>query len=116
MDQCLDAIEARLTDLLQTGLDTGAGDSAADFGRLAEQCEVCGLHTGRTLMEHLAQLLDARVHTLEKQDGPLLDAVFQAERYITLCRERWQEAEIQRVWKRNQDWDRAQETEGGNPV
>ena len=46
MNHCLNAMEARLSDLLQTGLDTGAGDSAADFGQLAEQCEACGLHTG----------------------------------------------------------------------
>ena len=39
MNQCLNTMEARLTDLLHTGLDTGAGDSAAGFRRLAEQCE-----------------------------------------------------------------------------
>ena len=38
MNPCLNAMEARLTDLLHTGLDTGAVDSAADFRRLAERC------------------------------------------------------------------------------
>ena len=42
MNPCLNAMEARLTDLLHTGLDTGAVDSAADFRRLAERCEACG--------------------------------------------------------------------------
>ena len=51
MNPCLNAMEARLTDLLHTGLDTGAVDSAADFRRLAERCEACGRHTGRALME-----------------------------------------------------------------
>ena len=78
MNPCLNAMEARLTDLLHTGLDTGAVDSAADFRRLAE---------------------------------PLLEAIFQAEHYITLCRERWQEIEILNRWQRNrQDQDR----EGGD--
>ena len=54
MNPCLNAMEARLTDLLHTGLDTGAVDSAADFRRLAERCEACGLHTGRALMEQVS--------------------------------------------------------------
>lgn len=99
MNQCLNAMEARLTDLLQTGLDTGSTDSAADFQHLAEQCETCGLHTGHALMEQLANLLDRRTHTLDKQDGLLLDAIFQAEHYISLCQERWQEIEILRSWQ-----------------
>ena len=111
MNPCLNAMEARLTDLLHTGLDTGAVDSAADFRRLAERCEACGLHTGRALMEQVWTLLDARAHALDKQDAPLLEAIFQAEHYITLCRERWQEIEILNRWQRNrQDQDR----EGGD--
>ena len=100
MNHCLDAMEERLTDLLQTGLDTGAGDSAADFAGLAGQCEACGLHTGGALMERLAKLLEARAHTLDKEDSPLLEALFQAEHYIALCREleilcAWQEQQAQ---------------------
>lgn len=102
MNRCLNAMEAHLTDLLQTGLDTGAGDSAADFGRLAEQCEACGLHTGHALMERLSNLLDARTHTLHKQDDRLIETIFQAEHYIALCRERWQEIEILRGWQERQ--------------
>ena len=90
MNHCLDAMEARLTDLLQTGLDTGGTDAGRAFARLAG-------------------LLDARAHALEKEDGPLLDALFTAERYIALCRERLQETEIQRAWQR----DCSQQTEGG---
>lgn len=99
MNDCLNAMETRLTDLLQTGLDTGAGDSAADFQQLAQQCEACGLHTGRALMEQLSNLLDQRTHTLHKQDAPLMEVIFQAEHYIALCRERWQEIEILRGWQ-----------------
>lgn len=99
MNHCLDTMEARLTDLLQTGLDTGGTDAVVAFARLAEECEACGLHTGSALMERLAGLLEARAHTLEKEDGPLLDALFTAEHYIALCRERWQETEIQRAWQ-----------------
>lgn len=105
MNQCLDAMEARLTDLLQTGLDTGAGESAEDFGRLAEQCEACGLHTGRALLERLSGLLGERAHTLHKQDAPLLELIFQAEHYIALCRERWEETEILRGWQERQEQD-----------
>ena len=112
MNHCLDAMEERLTDLLQTGLDTGAGDSAADFAELAEQCESCGLHTGGALMERLAKLLDSRGHTLEKEDGPLLAVLFQAEHYIALCRERWQELEILRGWQEQQSQE--PDEEGGD--
>ena len=112
MKRCLDAIEARLTDLLQSGLDTGAADAAPAFARLAKQCEACGLHAGSAQMGHLAQLLEARTHTLAKEDGPPLDAMFQAERYIALCRERWQETEIRRAWRHNQEWDETNETGG----
>ena len=111
MNHCLNAMEARLTDLLHTGLDTGAGDSAADFRRLAEQCEVCGLHTGSALMGQLSNLLDERTHTLHKQDEPLMAVIFQSEHYIALCRERWQEIEILRGWQERQKQE--QEREGG---
>ena len=105
MNSCLDAMEMRLTDLLQTGLDTGGTDAGAAFARLAEECEAYGLHTGSVLMGRLAGLLEARAHALEKEDGPLLDALFTAERYIALCRERWQETEIQRAWEWHQQFD-----------
>lgn len=105
MNRCLNAMETCLTDLLQTGLDTGSGDSAAEFKQLAEQCEACGLHTGSALMEKLSDLLDIRTHTLNKQDTPLLDVIFQAEHYITLCRERWQEIEILHGWQNNPKQD-----------
>lgn len=114
MKSCLEAMQARLSDLLQSGLDTGGVDAAPAFSRLAQECESHGLHTGSTLMNRLAQLLDVRTHALEKQDGPLLDALFQTEHYITLCQERWQEIEIQRAWQRNQELE--QETEGGTSV
>lgn len=104
MNHCLNAMEARLTDLLQTGLDTGAGDSSADFGQLAEQCEACGLHTGRALMEQLSRLLEERTHILNKQDAPLLEVIFQAQHYIALCRERWQETEILRGWQERRQY------------
>ena len=113
MNHCLSAMEARLTDLLQTGLDTGAVDRAADFARLAEQCEACGLHTGHALMEQLSNLLNERSHTLHKQDGPLIESIFQAEHYIALCRERWQEIEILRGWQERQQHEE-EDREGGD--
>lgn len=112
MNRCLDTMETRLTDLLQTGLDTGAGDSAADFTGLAGQCEACGLHTGSALMDRLAKLLEARAHTLDKEDGPLLEVLFQAEHYIALCRERCQELEILCAWQEQQAQE--QDGEGGD--
>lgn len=102
MNHCLTAMEARLTDLLQAGLDTGAQDGAADFRLLAERCEACGLHTGCALMERLSCLLEARTHTLDKRDAPLIDTIFQAERYIALCRERRQEIENLEGWQERQ--------------
>ena len=114
MNHCLNAMEARLTDLLQTGLDTGGTDAGAAFARLAEECEACGLHTGSVLMNRLAGLLEARAHVLEKEDAPLLDALFTAEHYIALCRERWQELEILEGWQEQQMW--TQDREGGDSL
>lgn len=111
MNHCQDAIETRLADLLQTGLDTGGTDAAAAFARLAEECEACGLHTGHALMAQLSRQLEARAHALEKEDGPLLDTLFAAERYIALCRERRQELEILRGWQEGQS---REEEEGGD--
>lgn len=99
MNTCLEAMETRLGDLLQTGLDTGGTDAASSFARLAEECEDCGLHTGSALIKRLAGLLEARAHILEKEDSVLLDALFAAEHYTALCRERWQEIEILRTWE-----------------
>ncbi len=113
MNHCLNDMEACLTDLLQTGLDTGAGDSAAEFVRLAEQCEASGLHTGQALMERLSKLLDERTHTFAKQDETLMEIIFQAQYYITLCRERWQEMEIMRGWQERQQ-HQIQDKEGGD--
>ena len=113
MNHCLNAMEARLSDLLQTGLDTGAGDSAADFGQLAEQCEACGLHTGHALMRQLSDLLNERTHALNKRDDPLIEVILQAEHYIALCRERWQEIEILRGWQERQQHPE-QDREGGD--
>ena len=112
MNHCLDAMEACLTDLLQTGLDTGAGACAAGFAGLAAQCEACGLHTGGALMERLAGLLEARAHTLHKQDDRLLEVMFQAEHYIALCRERCQELEILRAWQEQQAQEAEKEERG----
>lgn len=112
MKTCLDAMEIRLADLLQSGLDTGAADAAPAFARLARACEAHGLHTGSALMDRLARLLEERTHLLDKQDAPLLDAIFRAERYVALCRERWQELEIQRSWPDGRNDD----TEGGTPA
>lgn len=54
-----------------------------------------------------------RAHTLKKEDGHLLDTLFAAERYIALCRERWQEMEIRRTWQRNQNSEGTEPLEGG---
>ena len=112
MNRCLDAMEDRLLDLLQTGLDTGAGENGAAFGRLAEQCEAWGLHTGHGLMKRLSQLLEERAHLLHKQDDLLMETIFQAEHYIALCRERRQETEILESW---QEGRQEQDREGEDP-
>ena len=88
------------------------GACAAGFAGLAAQCEACGLHTGGALMERLAGLLEARAHTLHKQDDRLLEVMFQAEHYIALCRERCQELEILRAWQEQQAQEAEKEERG----
>lgn len=64
-------------------------------------------------LERLAGLLEARAHTLHKQDDRLLEVMFQAEHYIALCRERCQELEILRAWQEQQAQE-AEKEEGGD--
>ncbi len=103
MKSCLDAMEAGLSDLLQSGLDTGAALSAEKFARLSGECERCGLHTGARLMEQIADQLRRRGRMMEKEDGQLMDTISCAGHYIRLCLEKWQEECILRAWQEHQE-------------
>lgn len=102
MIDLLNELETALTNLLQTGLATW-GDGMW-FQKLAEECEVHGLHTGAAMMSRIADLLNVRNHTAVKDDDPLAAEICRAVRYITLCREKNQEDAILDRWQ----------SEGGN--
>lgn len=103
MTDTLNEMETALTDLLQSGLATW-GDTAR-FEKMAETCEIHGLHTGASLMRQIRQQLDNRAHALEKNDLHLAETICRMVRYITLCREKSQEDSILARWQH----------EGGTP-
>jgi len=99
MRELLDDLEQALTDLMQTGFATAGAGAVKRFGELSDRCEGTGLHTGGTLFKQIGEVLNRRLHTLEKTDLELTAAVCRAEYYITLCRERLTEDGIRERWQ-----------------
>ena len=87
MTELIQEIQLALTELLQSGLDTGGPAAALRLHALA-----------------------ARAHTMEKDDLPLAAVLCRTARYLELCREKLQEESITLRWQAL-DW----ETEGGSP-
>lgn len=110
MTELLQEVQLALTELLQSGLDTGGPAALPRLHALAARCEAAGLHTGSTLLTQLEEALDARSHTMEKDDLPLAAVLCRTARYLELCREKLQEESITLRW---QTFDC--ETEGGRP-
>ena len=99
MKTILDDMERALTDLLQMGLSTAGADMAKLLRALSEQCDETGFHTGAGLFDESSRLLEQRSHTMAKTDRALAGAICRAEHYITLCRSRMTEEEIQLRWQ-----------------
>lgn len=99
MTELLDDMELALAGLMQAGFSTDGEAAARRLRALALACEDAGLHTGGALLSHLARDLNARAHSLEKDDLPLAAAVCRTVRYIQLCREKLQEEQITRRWQ-----------------
>lgn len=114
MTQLLDELERALTDLLQSGLDTGGPAACARLRTLAVRCEDAGLHTGAALARELETALEARPHALEKDNLTPAACICRLARYLELCREKAQEDAIVRRWQaRGQDSQDTQKP-GGN--
>ena len=94
MTELIQEVQLALTELLQSGLDTGGPAAAPRLHALAARCEELG----------------ARAHTMEKDDLPLAALLCRTARYLELCREKLQEESITLRW---QAFDC--ETEGGYP-
>lgn len=99
MRALLEDLLLALTDLMQSGLATTGADAVNRFAELSDRCEGIGLHTGGALFKQIGELLNRRLHTLEKTDLDLTAAVCRAEHYITLCRERLTEDSIRERWQ-----------------
>ena len=110
MTELIQEVQLALTELLQSGLDTGGPAAAPRLHALAAQCEGLGLHTGASLLTQAEEALAARAHTMEKDDLPLAALLCRTARYLELCREKLQEESITLRW---QSFDC--ETEGGYP-
>ena len=110
MTELIQEVQLALTELLQSGLDTGGPAAAPRLHALAAQCEALGLHTGASLLTQAEEALAARAHTMEKDDLPLAALLCRTARYLELCREKLQEESITLRW---QSFDC--ETEGGYP-
>lgn len=110
MTELIQEVQLALTELLQSGLDTGGPAAAPRLHTLAARCEELGLHTGASLLTQGEEALAARAHTMEKDDLPLAALLCRTARYLELCREKLQEESITLRW---QSFDC--ETEGGYP-
>ena len=110
MTELIQEVQLALTELLQSGLDTGGPAAAPRLHTLAARCEELGLHTGASLLTQGEEALAARAHTMEKDDLPLAALLCRTARYLELCREKLQEEAITLRW---QSFDC--ETEGGYP-
>ena len=110
MTELKQEVQLALTELLQSGLDTGGPAAAPPLHTLAARCEELGLHTGASLLTQAEEALAARAHTMEKDDLPLAALLCRTARYLELCREKLQEESITLRW---QAFDC--ETEGGYP-
>lgn len=110
MTELIQEVQLALTELLQSGLDTGGPAAAPQLHALAARCEELGLHTGASLLTQGEEALAARAHTMEKDDLPLAALLCRTARYLELCREKLQEESITLRW---QSFDC--ETEGGYP-
>ena len=108
MTELIQELQLALTELLQSGLDTGGPAAAPRLHTLAARCEELGLHTGASLLTQGEEALAARAHTMEKDDLPLAALLCRTARYLELCREKLQEESITLRW---QAFDC--ETEGG---
>lgn len=110
MTELIQEVQLALTELLQSGLDTGGPAAAPRLRALAARCEELGLHTGSALLTQAEETLAARAHTMEKDDLPLAAVLCRTARYLELCREKLQEESITLRWQAF-DCD----TEGGCP-
>ena len=108
MNELLQEMEQALADLLRSGLDTGSG-AAVQLRALAVRCEDTGLHTGAALLTELADRLEVRGRTLNKDDLPLTETLCRLAHYRELCAEKYQEEAILRRWQEQQN---AQQTGG----
>ena len=99
MRELLQELEQALTDLLQMGLATAGPDMAKRMKDLSRSCEATGLHTGGALFAELSGAITERSHHLEKSEQRAAEAIFRAQYYITLCRERMTEEDIRLQWQ-----------------
>ena len=99
MTELFDDMELALADLMQSGFSTGGPAAAQRLHALSLMCEGSGLHTGGMLLSEIEQALNARSHSLEKNDLLLAASVCRTVRYIQLCREKLQEEQIVQRWR-----------------
>lgn len=105
MKQLLDDMERALADVMLSGYSTGTG-IAPRFRELSVDCARHGLHTGADLMMQIAQGLERRAHSMQKEDLDLTGRICRAVHYVSLCKEKLQETDITARWD---------ELTGGNP-
>ena len=99
MRELLQELEQALTDLLQMGFATAGPEMAVRLEELSRKCEDTGLHTGSTLFSELSGAISERSHSTQKSDQRAAEAMFRAQRYITLCQMRLTEEDIRLRWQ-----------------
>ena len=98
MRDLLDDMQRAMADLLLSGYSSGESISHR-LRNLGEECARRGLHTGAALMVSIAQSLENRAHTMQKEDFLLTAQICKAMRYVELCTEKLQETDIALRWE-----------------
>lgn len=97
MKLLLEDMERAMADVMLSGYSAGAG-IAPKFRELSADCARHGLHTGADLMMQIAQGLERRGHSMQKEDLDLTGRICRAVHYVSLCKEKLQETDITTRW------------------
>ena len=78
-----------LADLLQSGAGACHPETGERLGKLSQDWEASGLHTGAKLLHQIAQALEERRHGGAGDPLALMELVSNAVRYTQLCRQKY---------------------------
>lgn len=77
-----------MDDIFQSGFATVHKSSVARIQELSKVSESYGLHTAAQMLEKLSEMIDLRRHSINFDDGKIMDIMCQINRYLEICEKR----------------------------